>query len=197
MAAALGAGQPQARLIPITEADSVLAVYREDWGRAAAGTPAIILAAWPDGRMVWSEERLRGGAPYRAGRVDRRKVAALLERFDRDGVFSDEKLNEAHFGPDSQFISLFIKSGAKKVKMQSWHELFEASGGLVVTSTGASSLNGPRRLEEPADYLVFRLIWSETRALLAGLVPSESREHSGTPFMKGGILSWREPAGLR
>src|SRR5262249_23693310 len=158
------------RFIPITEADAVAAIYREDWGRASTGGPAIILAAWPDGRVVWSGDRLRGGAPYRGGRVDPQRVSALLARFDRDGLFADENLNQAHFGPDSQFITVFVKSGARKVKMRSWHELFEAREGLVVTSHGVASLDDRRRLDvlrqEPADYLFFRLVWSETRARL-------------------------------
>src|SRR5437764_3969488 len=45
-------------LRPITEADSVLAVYHQDWGLFSRGTPAIILAIWPDGHAVWSEDRL-------------------------------------------------------------------------------------------------------------------------------------------
>src|SRR5262245_57227957 len=82
---------------PITEADSVLAVYREDWGLSSSGDPAIIFAAWIDGHVVWSNDRLKGGAPYRTGRADPRAVTALLARLDKDGLFADEKLNQAHF----------------------------------------------------------------------------------------------------
>jgi hypothetical protein len=182
---------------PITEADTALAVYMEDWGLVATGEPTIILAIWPDGQAVWSGDRLRGGPPYSAGRVDPKRVAALLSRFETDGLFGDDSLNDPHFAPDSACITVFIKSGKKQVKMQSWHELGEASGRLVGTSRGESPLDGgTRRLEvlrkEPAEFLYFRLVWSETRGKLADLIPGESKPLAGKPVMKAGILSWQE-----
>ena len=63
----------------ITEANSVLAVYHEDWGlRPGVHGPAIILAAWPDGHIVWSKDRPEGGAPYRAAQIDAKRIADLL-----------------------------------------------------------------------------------------------------------------------
>jgi hypothetical protein len=129
-------GEPNQTIRPITEAQAVIAVYREDWGLASAGQPAIIFAAWPDGHIVWSDDRIQGGPPYRSGQSDPRKFAKLLARFESDGLFANEKLNQANFGPDSQFITVLIKSTKKQVKMMSWHELIEADGGLV-TSLGA------------------------------------------------------------
>ena len=100
-------------------ADSVLAIYPEDWGlRSRARVPAIILAIWPDGHIVWSKDRIKGEAPYYSGRVDPEQVAALLLGFERDGLFSDKKLNNAHWGPDSHFTTLLIKSGKKQVGIQ-------------------------------------------------------------------------------
>ena len=194
----VAAEEPKLTLRQITEAESVLAVYREDWGRASRGGPAMFLAAWPDGHIVWSGDRLEGGPPYRAGRVDPMKLTALLARLEKDGLFADEKLGQAHFGPDSQFTTVFIKSGKKQLKMQSWHELFEASGELVVDQSGVSALDGRRRLDvlrkAPADYLFFRTVWSETSTKLADLIPRESRPSGGRLVMKAGVLSWQEPA---
>src|SRR5262249_28647215 len=120
-AATLSADEPATR--PITAAESVLAVYYQDHGlRSPAKDPGLILAAWPDGRVIWSGDRLRGGAPYRAGQVEPKKVAALLARFENDGLFADEKLNQARFGPDSEFITVLVKAGKRQVKMESWHE---------------------------------------------------------------------------
>src|SRR5437762_340377 len=100
-ASALHAAEPKLAVRPISEAESVLAVYHEDWGLFSSGDPAVILVAWPDGHVVWSGDRVKGGAPYRAGRVDPKRVAALLARCDTDGLFADEKLNRPHFGPDA------------------------------------------------------------------------------------------------
>jgi hypothetical protein len=192
----LSADEPKPAMRPISDAESVLAVYRQDWGLASSGKPAIILAAWPDGLIVWSDDRLRGGPPYRAGHVDPRRVKALLTAFDQDGLFADERLNDGHFGPDSQFTTVFVKSGKKQVEMRSWHELYEEGGGLVVDHHGVSFLDGRHKLDvlrkAPADYLFFRLVWSETRSKLAELMPGESTVTGGKPVMRAGKLSWQE-----
>jgi hypothetical protein len=191
------ADEPQAQIRPITKAEAVLAVYCEGCGRGSDGTPAIIFAAWPDGRIVWSGDGLHGGAPYRTGNIDPQKVATLLKRFEKDGLFAIEKLNRANFGPDSQFTTVFVKSGTKQVAMQSWHELFESADKLVVTSAGASVLEDAQRLEvlskEPNDYLFFRFVWSETRSKLMELIPKDSSASPGKPLMAAGVLSWQEP----
>jgi hypothetical protein len=194
----LPADEPKPALRPITDAESVLAVYTENWGLGSSGEPAIIFAAWPDGSIVWSGDRLNGGAPYRTGHVDPKRVAALLARFDKDGLFDDEKLDQAHFGPDSQFTTVFIKSGKKRLEMCSWHELFEESDRLVADQHGVSALDGRRRLDvlrkAPADYLFYRFVWSETRSKLIDLIPGPSTATRGKPFMRAGKLSWQEPA---
>lgn len=182
---------------PIEEADSVLAIYPEDWGRVSpTRVPAIILAIWPDGHVVWSKDRINGGAPYFTGHVDPEKVTTLLSGLEHDGLFADKKLNNAHFGPDSNFTTLLVKSGKKDVKMQSWHERSEANGKAIADSHGASGLNGQRRLDvlrkEPADYLHYRLVWSETRGKLTDLIPNVGTPVSGKTVMKDGSLVWQE-----
>lgn len=189
--------EPKPTMRPISNAESVVAVYREDWGLASRGEPALIFAAWPDGLVIWSRDRLNGGAPYRAGHIESKLVTSLLARFEEDGLFEEKKLNDVNFGPDSEFITLFIKSGKKRLKMCSWHELVEADG-VVADQAGLSRLEGRRRLEalrkSPADYLFYRFVWSETRTKLAQLVPDESIETVGEPVMKAGDLSWQVPA---
>lgn len=192
------ADEPKPAVRPISEADSILAVYRRNGGLGSTEGPAVILAAWPDGRLVWSGDRLKGGPPYRSGRIETEKVAALLARFEKDGLFADKKLNDAQFGPDSQFITVFIKSGKHQVKMESWHELAEESDKLVADHHGISSLDGRRRLDvlrkAPPDYLFFRYVWSETRGKLTDLIPGEGTPSEGKPVMEAGVLSWQEPA---
>lgn len=183
---------------PITEAEAVLAAYYQDHGLLSRGSPAIIFTAWPDGHMVWSNDRLKGGAPYRVGHVDPNKVAALLDRIEKDGFFADKKLNRSHLGPDSQFVTLFVKSGKKQVTMASWHEVYEDSGKLIADQNGISALEGRGRLEvlrkSPPDYLFFRLVWSETRGRMADLIPLVSSPSEGRPIMEAGILSWHDDA---
>jgi hypothetical protein len=133
-----------------------------------------------------------------AGRIEPKKFATLLARFDKDGLFADEKLNHANFGPDSQFITVFIKSKKQQVRMQSWHELMEASGDGVADHRGASNLEGRRRLDvlrkAPADYLFYRFVWADTRAKVTDLIPLERSASAGKAVMRAGVLSWKEPA---
>ncbi len=183
---------------PITEADTVLAVYVEDWGLASSGAPKLIMAIWGDGHAVWSEDRILGGAPYRSGQVDREKVASLIARLQKEGLFGNKKLARAHFGPDSQFTSILIKSGKQQLNMQSWHELFEDNGKTVATSHGIEALNGRRRVDvlaaEDSEYLHYRLVWAETRLLISSLVPTTSAPRKGQVLMKAGKMLWRELA---
>lgn len=194
----ISADEPKLVTRPITEAESVLAVYGEDWGLASKGDTSLIFAVWPDGHIVWSGDRINGGAPYRAGEVDPKKITGLLARFDKDGLFANKKLKEPKFGADSKFITLSIRSGKKQLEMSSWHEWSEESGEAVADHTGIRILEGQSRLEalskSPADYLFYRFVWSETRGKLNDMIPRESRETKGKPVKKAGILTWQEPA---
>jgi hypothetical protein len=181
---------------PISSAESVLAVYHESDALGSSVEPPIILVAWPDGHIVWSINRLNGGAPYRTGQIDPKRITSLLARFENDGLFADENLTQAHFGPDSAFTTILIRSGRNHVQMQSWHELFEGSGKLVADHRGVRSLEGRPRLQvlrqSPAEYLFFRFVWSETRARLTDLIPDESKPSSGKPVLQGPVLVWQE-----
>ena len=191
------AAETKERIRPITEAESVLAVYQQDWGLASSGEPEIILAAWPDGYVVWSKDRVNGGPPYFSGRTDPEKITALLSRFEKEGLFAHEELEQAHFGPDSSFITVLVKSGPKQCEMCSWHELMEASDHVADGDRGAVAIEG-RRLDElrkqSPDYLFFRTVWSETRAKLSELIPGNGVPDTGRPVMKAGVLSWAEGA---
>lgn len=184
-------------LRPLTNADSVIAVLHESMGRDSDVTPKLILAIWPDGKVVWSENRLKGGSPYRCGQIKNGKVKDLLARFEKDGLFVEDKnLSRAHFGPDAPFTTILLRDGKNELKMQSWHELFESGGGLMATGSGV----GPRTdrgwaaemKKEPNDYLYFRMIWSETRGRLFDLIPFESKQCNGKFISKDGSWFWQE-----
>jgi hypothetical protein len=191
--------EPKETIRPITEADSVIALYWDDWGHFASEGRRIILAAWPDGYIIWSGDRLKGGAPYFAGQIEPKKFATLLARFDKDGLFADEKLTHLDRAIHSQFITVFIKSGKKKVEMQSCHELMEGAYDVVADQRGVTSdLEGRRRLDvlrkAPADYLFYRFVWAETRAKVSDLIPVERSASADMPVMRAGVLTWKEPA---
>lgn len=181
---------------PITKADAVIAIYNQDWGRASAHEPKLVFVAWPDGKVVWSEDPAEGGAPYRTGTVRPERVAAALSRVELDGAFGDKRLAQPCFGPDARFTTVAVKKGALALEMSSWHELAERDGRAVAASCGIRSLPEGKRLEvirkEPADYLYYRVVWGELRGLAASLMPAESHPVSGDAIKEGGVLSWRE-----
>ena len=185
--AVVSPGTPRA----ITQAEGVVAIYAE-----TDGVPRMIMAAWPDGYVVWSEDLLKGGAPYLAGKVQPERVSAALSKVERDGAFGSKQLTGARFGPDSSFTTLFFKKGIKQLKMQSWHELAEADGRIVAQSYGLTPLANEGRLEalrkDTPEYLFYRLVWAELGALGVSLIPRDGHRVNGDILRKSGNLTWRE-----
>ena len=176
-----------------------MAVYWEHVGLGSDGQKSLIFVAWPDGRVVWSGDRLRGGPPYREGQADPKRVTALLGRFEKDGLFDDPKLKHLNVGIDAPSITIFVKSGKRQVEMASWHELKEESGNVVDDGRGLKEVRGGSRFgalrEAPRDFLFYRFVWSETRGRLADLTPPESAPTDGQPVTgRGFVLTWHEGA---
>ena len=187
-------GSSKDELIPISSAEQVVTVTTHDWGRASDGQPKLVVAVWSDGVIVWSKNRIAGGAPYLRGKIEPTSCSTLLKRLDHDGYFANESLSQTHFGPDSQFTSILIKNENKKIEMQSWHELFELSGKIVCTSSGATGLKG-KRLESLAnatkEYVHYRLAWAELRLMINQLLPTTGQTTNGDIHMEHGIMSWK------
>jgi hypothetical protein len=57
-------------------------------------------------------------------------------------------------------------------------------------------LEGSDRLavlrREPAEYLYYRMVWSELRSRAFALLPTTARRVTGEVAVVGGVLSWRE-----
>ncbi|GHU29064.1 hypothetical protein AGMMS50256_13040 [Betaproteobacteria bacterium] len=47
--------------------------------------------------------------------------------------------------PEAPYIEMTIEMGGKRVRLVSWHTIFEATGNLVATERGIKSLNGRDR----------------------------------------------------
>jgi hypothetical protein len=186
------ADPPNGSLRPIDKAESVMAVYYRDMGLASNGHPELILAAWPDGRLIWSENRLKGGVPYRTAQVDPEKFTKMMKKFEKQGLLADKKLNGAYWAPDSECVTILVKSGDKKVEMQSWHETVEEAGMFADGGAGRGVARNERLRNGSPDYLFFRFIWSETRGGITDLIPAEGQRTTGVTHMKAGVLSWQE-----
>ena len=180
---------------PISAAPAILAVYEEDWGRPSSGGPGLVAAVWGDGYAVWSENPLVGGPPFYAARVAGGRVNSLLARLAGDGLFSDERLSQIHFGPDARFTTLLVRSGGKELRMQSWHEWAEHDGRAIATGSGIEPLQGRPRLSvlraQPADYLYYRAVWGELRSAIQGLLPARGHPVTGEAVMVQRAISWK------
>jgi hypothetical protein len=178
----------------VTGARKVIALYTERAKRGTGVMRDLIMIAWGDGEVVWSENMRKGGAPYRFGQIDSTKVERLLQRIAQRGIFEDALLKRSYVGADAPFTSLFIRSGDERVEMQSWHELSEDNDRVIATSSGLEPLSGRRWTNvlrrEPAEYLYYRLMWAELRELLMELRPIDSKPIDGRMILRDRRLLW-------
>lgn len=184
---------------PITDADAVLAIYNEDWGLGAADGPQLIFCLWDDGTLVWSDDQLKGGVPFRSAHLPPETLSKTLEQLDNRGAFEMPESNRSHWGPDSSFTRIVLRGQNKELEITSWHELYEAEGKAIAASYGLRGLKPGEKLlsalaKEPAEYLHFRMTWLEVRLAAANLIPKSGTPIAGTANMKAGKLSWQPVA---
>jgi hypothetical protein len=178
----------------VTEAESVLAVFTEDWRLCSSRGPQLIVGIWGDGSVVWSNDQVNGGPPYFTAQIKPQDVSAMLEKLRNVGVFDIPKLKDSHWGPDSEFTTILVRAAGKELKMTSWHEIYEADGDVTAIH-GASGLGEKKLLavlaEKPADYLHWRMTWLELRLAAANLIPKAGTETAGNLVSLGRRLSWQ------
>ena len=160
----------------------VVAIYDSDWRLGSQHPrPRVIAALWTDGRIVWSATN--SGAPYRQGRLAPNKLNALLADLDQKGVFTNQTLTRPNVGPDSGFTTIAIDDGKRRLKMESWHELFERNTNLVATANGIEPLAGRSRerviQRQPAEYRGYRRTWSDIRQAVTAMIPEKGEPYDG------------------
>jgi hypothetical protein len=145
--------------------------------------PHLIVGIWPDGRMIWSRDQRSGGRPYLSARVEPKSVQALLDRFERENVFDEKDFRHSWVGPDSPFTTIWLQSGDRQTRLESWHEQFETQPHLVALSIGVTALNGRTRenalQNDTKEYQRFRQIWADLRNAVATLIPKHGRVYTG------------------
>jgi len=130
---------------------------------------ALILAAWPDGRVMWSEDVIHGGPPYHERQARPQDIEQALA--DALALTGRQPLEAVHTGPDASYTAITVWQGRQPaLQLGSWHELFEANSELVVTAGGVEPLSGRDRLEvlaaQPAGYRAFRVLWKAVKSRL-------------------------------
>jgi hypothetical protein len=135
-----------------------------------------ILAAWPDGVVVWSDDRVRGGPPYRLARIEPPEIARTAAHASQGGRW----VGERRVGPDARWTHMTVHVGPESViDIGSWHEIHELEPNLVVTATGIEPLGDRSRARvlarQPADYRAFRSRWDAVKAAALALIPTAGR----------------------
>jgi hypothetical protein len=163
---------------PVTLANSVLAIYTEDWSYAPHRHPQLILGLWTDGHIVWSTDQIRGGPPYRAARIPASQLQNLLTLIETDGMFVDPDLSVSWVPLHSDFTTIFARWGEQQLLLRSRHEIEE-----VTASAGE---------EVPFKNRRFRSAWTEIRRRASALIPTQSANVRGELIQVRGELTWRE-----
>lgn len=142
--------------------------------------PKILMAAWPDGRVVWPRDKQKGGPPFLESFVNPAIMESALSKFRKDGVFEKDSFRHSWVGPDSTYHSIWLSHGGKHTRVESWHELYEVNPDVIVVNGGITILEGRKREDviasDTKEFQAFRKLWSELRAMIDELTPKR-----GTP----------------
>jgi hypothetical protein len=132
----------------------------------------LIVAVWGDGRVVWSDDRGRGGKPYHEGKVDPPKVEKLLADLEAAGLFTEPR--EVNFGPDASYTVVAADSGSKRKWLGSWHEPRPQNPNIVIDERGMGVTQPGQPPRQPSpEYAHFLAVWKQSRALIEGVIPAQ------------------------
>lgn len=151
----------------------------------------LVLAAWPDGRVVAGDDPLRGGPPYHEGRVTPEQVARTRARLEEATAQTTRK---SFAIPDAGCRQLFVSCEGPDRSLASAIELFENGPSLVATDHGIEALGDRRREDvierQSEEHRAFRTAWSRCLEALQDL-QSAPKAMSGSDEPVRYI--WREP----
>lgn len=149
----------------------------------------LVMAVWGDGRAIWSDDPVRGGPPYREGRVDPKRVAALLDQLTEDGLFDEKSLAVGHTSTHFSYHALTVRAGARTLDMATSHELGREKP-REPGAEGRTESRLARLRKSSAAALFYELVWAETRVRLANLLPREGRPANGSLTLTFDVNPW-------
>ena len=186
-----GAQQTTGFLVPRVVGESVFPVYAIKFSPGMPPPPGpgeeyteyvlpVIMVAFLDGRVIWSADRILGGAPYYIADVGEGKVRELLPLLSESVDFDDPALTQPYYPPDGYSTRLSLcASRADSLQMRSRHEVTESeTPDVLVDELGRGIPLLGRSQEEvlsqgPESYRRFRKTWSRWQDLFFGLIPPE------------------------
>jgi hypothetical protein len=157
----------------------VFAIYTEDWGYVPSSGSRLILVFWDDGCIVWSTDQLRGGPPYRAGRVASRDLRRFFNSLVHAGIFDEDHSPRSSVPVDSDFTSILARWKGRQFLLRSRHELEEC------TKEG-------RQLDDTPEFRRLRNVWQDLRKRSALLIPADSVSVLGELVQSHGDITWHE-----
>jgi hypothetical protein len=178
-APAFAAVDAEERRRPITSATCVFAIYTEDWSYVPQHDSSLIFGLWSDGHVVWSLDQVRGGPPYRGGRVGSRDLRRFFADLEHAGMFDEKKVPRSWVPVDSDFTSILSRWKGRQLLLRSRHEL-EAE-----TSEEMSA-------DETPEFRHFRDTWENLRKRSALLIPANSVPVQGELVQFHGGITWHE-----
>ncbi len=138
----------------------------------------IILAVYPSGKIVWSDDRIKGGAPYYSAQIDPDQVEEAMDKTKEAGLLD---VGDRFFvPPDAGYASMtFNRPGHPLVKFGTWHEAlaaYRAEKGTVVESENKSDLERQIAID-----------WDQLKAIWFPLIPAEGAPDAAIR------LEWQRP----
>lgn len=178
--------------VPVSTAKSILSIYvLEGWVWNPRG-PQLVLAAWDNGRVIWSENRVTGGAPYWTSQIDQKRITELFTRICNEGFFDERELNCLRVPYDSGSTVLLARTGKKQIRMRSAHETYPNDGHLSFRSKSPAG----RWQNATGNDARYFGAWDELRRTLNSVIPTNGTQIDGKLFHEGGEVFWIESSEL-
>jgi hypothetical protein len=162
---------------PISRAKCVLVIYEEDWGIASSKGPELILALWGDDRIVWSEDAVHGGGPFRTAQLPPGTLDEFVSSLGRAGRFEDRTLRQPWVTWDSRFTTMMTRCNGRELVMR-W-------------SPDVGRVDPDATLDAFTTYKHFREVWDELRRRSAKLIAPPGEVTCGRLIADHGTLVWR------
>lgn len=102
-----------------TKSLPVVAVYSQNFGLGTPRGPQVIVAFWQNGHVVWSEDTVNGGPPYRSSTIAWESVRNVIDAQARRGVFNGAMYGDGTVPIHGIVFVIAIADGARRLNTSS------------------------------------------------------------------------------
>ncbi len=187
--------QPASADRPLTGSDNFASIYEVGDDEKYP----LSIAIWKNGDIVWSQSDSGFGEPYYQSTVDKRRLAYLVKKIEKEGALQATRLSKRHEGFHIPATHFHLSAGKLSGLLVSWHEQIERplDGISVATNVGAEIHKQQSKYsvlnKAPSSYVFFRLVWAESRYRVQTLVPLNGTRTQGKVVYRDGEYYWRTP----